>query len=212
MFQDQKFQEFLQREKTFYSEIQQRLDSHITSSEFTYESIYSLFSHISILQNTQTKVIQMLMKMFGSLIQDKQVQEELPPKRSEFFDPFISQSSRSQNQEVVEPFSNYQSKQKVQKFARLQYSKSKSKPKQFQFQSSMSHSFQQINQQKTHSFQQINQERVQLSRDESFCPECIKFIDGMNLNQLQLEKWKKTCTRHRGNKIYQEKLLMTPES
>ncbi|CAD8090092.1 unnamed protein product [Paramecium sonneborni] len=198
MFFTPQFQEFMEKEKSIYSSLQQHLDIILANQlDFTYHSVFQLFCHISILHNTQANVFQALMKMIGSLVEQnkqKKIDDLLlfdnQPKSASFLQPnffeiFEEKQTQSYKKQKLLNTNDDQKKFSIQTEADV--------PKEKIFREAIKN----------------KKERQQI--DAHHCEECEKFYKALP-NSNHTEKLKQDFSRHRMNhKINQEKLLLTPE-
>ncbi|CAD8128498.1 unnamed protein product [Paramecium sonneborni] len=83
---------FMEQQISIFPTLQKHLDIILTYQfDFTYHSVFQLFWYISILHNTQANIFQALMKMFGSLMEQKKQQNtnDLIPIDNNFLLPNI---------------------------------------------------------------------------------------------------------------------------
>ncbi|CAD8103539.1 unnamed protein product [Paramecium sonneborni] len=198
MFFTSQFQEFMEKEKSIYSTLQKHLDIIFANQlDFTYNSVFQLFCHISILHNTQANVFQALMKMIGSLVEQKKQQNDNDlllidnqPKSAKFLKPNF--------------FEIFEEKQ-TQSSKKQQLLNTNDDKKKFSIQTEV-----EVPQEKI--FREVIKNRKERQKlDAHQCEDCERFYKALP-NTNQTEKLKQDFSRHRLNhKINQEKLLLTPE-
>ncbi|CAD8177790.1 unnamed protein product [Paramecium pentaurelia] len=198
MFFSSSFQEFMEKEKSIYSTLQKHLDIILANQlDFTYHSVFQLFSHISILHNTQANLFQALMKMVGSLVEQNKQQNindllllDNQPKSTKFLQPNffeIFEDKQIQTSKIQKLLNATEDNKKISIQTEIEL------PKEKVYRESVKN----------------RKERQQMDAHE--CEECERFYKALP-NTNQAEKLKQDFSRHRINhKLNQEKLLLTPE-
>ncbi|CAD8081784.1 unnamed protein product [Paramecium primaurelia] len=198
MFFSPSFQEFMEKEKSIYSTLQKHLDIILANQiDFTYHSVFQLFSHISILHNTQASLFQALMKMVGSLVEQNKQQNindllllDNQPKSNKFLQPNffeIFEDKQIQVSKIQKLLNVTEDNKKISIQTEIEL------PKEKVYRESVKN----------------RKERQQMDAHE--CEECERFYKALP-NTNQAEKLKQDFSRHRINhKLNQEKLLLTPE-